>query len=155
MSSRDKRVYSQQIGYAGEYSAASELLFRGYTTEVVSIDAGVDLVCWKGGVPKQIQVKTRKENPNRPGSFVFALREKSFNIPDYFIFVARRVSGRNDFVVIPKSLVHSLVQKGDIKFTKRKTGGYYRVNMRFGKDGKVWIQKRENDVTLYLNNWVL
>ena len=46
----------------------------------MSIDVGVDLVCWKSGVPKQIQVKTRKEKPKRLGFFVYAISERSLNV---------------------------------------------------------------------------
>lgn len=145
-------MYSQQIEYAGEYAAASELLFRNYTTEGVKIDFGVDLVCWTNSGSKQIQVKTRKEREARPRFFVHTITRKSFSIPDYFVFVARRLDGRTDFVVIPKSLLASLRKKGDVKLTKR---GSYRVNLAFGRGEKVWIQKRENDVTPYLNTWVI
>jgi hypothetical protein len=55
------RAYSQQIGLAGEYAAASELLFRNITTEVLKIDFGVDLVCWTRTGAKQLQVKTRQK----------------------------------------------------------------------------------------------
>ena len=151
MASQERRLYSQQIGYAGEYATASELLFRGITTEVNNIDAGIDLVCWLKGRTKQIQVKTRNENPERPNLFIYDIRKSSFSIPDYFIFVARRLDNRNYFVILPRSLIHRFADTGVVS---QPRSGYYRVTLRYGNN-KVWIRNKKNDITPYLNNWVI
>ena len=53
---------SRYVGKAGEYRVVSELIFRGYNANIISVDDGIDIVATKNDKLFNIQVKTSNEN---------------------------------------------------------------------------------------------
>lgn len=102
------------IGKAGEYAVMSELLFWGYNTSAMAVDAGVDIVVSKNDKYFHIQVKTATENNGR---FGFSIRtnafERNHNSSMFYIFVLRQ-GLNNEFIIMPSSYIQALVASGKI-----------------------------------------
>lgn len=102
------------IGKAGEYAVMSELLFWGYNTSAMAVDAGVDIVVSKNDKYFHIQVKTATENNGR---FGFSIRtnafERNHNSSMFYIFVLRQ-GLNNEFIIMPSSYIQALIASGKI-----------------------------------------
>lgn len=103
------------LGKAGELAVMSELLFWGYNTSAMAVDAGVDIVVSKNDKYFHIQVKTATENN---GGFGFTIRTNAFNNNDntsmFYIFVLRQ-GLNNEFIIMPSSRIRELIGEGKIR----------------------------------------
>jgi hypothetical protein len=153
---KDRRIDNQIIGFAGTYAVASELLFRHYIVQPMSIDAGVDLVCWMNDKRYDVQVKTATENKNSK-IFIYKVRKKSFDklnrTNSFFVFVLRMLQGTNKFVVIPSSLLKGLIDEGKLYLMQ----GDYRVSLKVDQAGIVHLKGKSllKDLSCYVDSWDL
>ncbi len=147
------KIASGFTGKAGEYLVCSQLLFRGFNASIMSVDVGLDIVATKNGRMYGIQVKT--SNLNNYKTYVFDIRKASFKRHEasniYYIFVLHS-DIKDNFLILPVYEIEKLVQQGVILEVGH--GKRYRVNIKV-RDGKVYLGKRSNDMSYYLNNWNL
>lgn len=134
-------------GPGGEFRVQSELLFREYEASKPVPDIGIDLVARKGDKTFYIQVKTRNGAP-----YSYDIKKRSFDRTPkqdtYYVFVMRNsVSGSADFVVLPRSVMATMIKKKEIKPPKQQS---YQVHFTL-KAGA--IKCRGRDMMQYKNNW--
>ena len=148
-SAENDTMRAQRIGAAGEHRVMSELLFRGYGAERVTIDDGVDIWAEKDGCQFYVQVKTVT---GKNGRYITTIGKKPFakkrNLHMYYAFVLRDVDNRLDFVILSSKDVRKRISNGDM--TDNKAG--YQAS--FSKKGdKVFLGA--HDATQYKNDWDL
>src|SRR3989338_6338042 len=148
----EKEVEGGYIGKAGEHAVLSELLFLGYNAALMSVDVGVDIVATKNNEIYNIQVKTRNIS-KRHDAFHFNLRIVSFERHNagrtFYVFVLRE-SGKLDYLVLPLHQVEKSIEEEFIHVVGK--GKLYRITIK-RRDDKVYLGRKENDVSYYLNRW--
>ena len=148
----EKEIEGGYTGKAGEHVVLSELLFRGYNAALMSVDVGVDLVATKNNEIFNIQVKTRNIG-KKDDAFHFNLRIASFERHNagrtFYIFILRE-DGKLDYLILPLHQIEKSIEEEFIHIIGK--GKLYRITIR-RRDGKVYLGRRENDVSYYLNRW--
>jgi len=149
-----KETYSVETGYigkGGEFRVCSELLFRGFNASIMSVDTGIDIVAIKDNKRFEIQVKTA--NLNSYNTYVFDVRRTSFerfNSSNIFYVCVLRDENKTDFVIFPYLVLEQkLHERAILKINK---GNSYRMTLKFA-DNKLYLGRREHEVTYFLNNW--
>ncbi len=147
-----KEIEGGYIGKAGEHAVLSELLFRGYNAALMSVDVGVDIVATKDNETFNIQIKTRNIS-KKHGAFYFNLRIASFERHNagrtFYIFILRENS-KLDYLILPLHQVEKSIEEEFIHIVGN--GKLYRITIK-KRDGKVYLGRRENDVSYYMNHW--
>lgn len=147
-----KEIEGGYVGKAGEHAVLSELLFRGYNASLMSVDVGVDLVATKNNEIFNIQVKTRNIS-KKYDAFHFNLRIASFERHNagrtFYIFLLRE-NGKLDYLILPLHQVEKSIEEEFIHVVGK--GKLYRITIK-KRDGKVYLGRRENDVSYYVNRW--
>jgi hypothetical protein len=148
----EKEVEGGYIGKAGEHAVLSELLFRGYNAALMSVDVGVDVMASKNNEVFNIQVKTRNIS-KRHSAFHFNVRIVSFERHNagrtFYIFILRENS-KLDYVILPLNEIEKSIEGEFIHVVG--DGKLYRITMK-KRDGKIYLGRKDNDVTYYLNKW--
>lgn len=141
---------SRYVGKAGEYRVVSELIFRGYNANIISVDDGIDIVATKNDKLFNIQVKT--SNENKFSNYVCDIRKVSFERfgsgNTFYIFVL--MGDETNFLILPFSEIEKNIKQKNI--LEINNGKKYRVNIPI-RENKVFLGKQTNDATFYLNNW--
>lgn len=92
---------TQYIGKAGEHYVISELLFRGWNANTMTVDEGIDIIATKNDRTYYIQVKTANENH---GKYIISINinsYKKYNSSDVmFIFVLRNKNKKINFIIL-------------------------------------------------------
>ena len=142
---------AMQVGKAGEYLVASELLFRGLDVWTPSVDSGTDLVADKDGRRFDIQVKTG--NKLAGGFYQMAISIKSFNRLDragtFYVFVMRDANGTN-CVILTSTDMDRLIAERHVKKAAEK---WYVVRFVPHEDKCRLGGKNGPDVGYNINNW--
>jgi len=157
---KNERMRTQIRGFAGTYAVASELLFRNYIVQPMSIDAGIDLVCWKNNERYDIQVKTaiESEKTEKTKTLIYELGKRTFDVlskvNSFYVFVARMLEGTNKFIVIPSHVLKKLIEESKLYLMG---GDIYRVTLKFNQDGTVYLKGKgtQEDLSYYMNKWDL
>jgi len=148
----EKEVEGGYIGKAGEHAVLSELLFRGYNAALMSVDVGVDIMASKNNETFNIQVKTRNIS-KKYDAFHFNLRIISFERHNagrtFYIFILRE-NGKLDYVILPLHEIEKSIEEEFIHVVGN--GKLYRITIK-KRDGKIYLGRKENDVSYYLNRW--
>ena len=148
----EKEVEGGYIGKAGEHSVLSELLFRGYNAALMAVDIGVDILATKGSETFHIQVKTRNIS-KRHDAFHFNLRIVSFERHNagktFYIFVLRENS-ELAYLILPLHEVEKAIEQEFVHVVGK--GKLYRITIT-RREGKIYLGRRDNDVSYYLNRW--
>lgn len=146
------------IGKGGEFAVASELIFRQYNTNLVSVDDGIDLVAFKDGKLFLIQVKTTSLKDDNKLQVQF--NPKSFDRYDdrsvYYIIAIRAIDKRgvhvNQYLIFSTDVITRFNYNGLIN-TQGRTW-----TMKFAQhDGDIFIYNgnKEESVKYHLNNFDL
>lgn len=148
----EKEIEGGYIGKAGEHAVLSELLFRGYNAALMSVDVGVDIMASKSNETFNIQVKTRNISKQH-SAFHFNLRIVSFERHNagrtFYIFILRE-NGKLDYLILP---LHEIEKSIEAEFIHVVGNGkLYRITIK-KRDSKIYLGRKENDVTYYLNRW--
>jgi len=147
-----KEIEGGYIGKAGEHAVLSELLFRGYNAALMSVDVGVDIVATKDNETFNIQIKTRNIS-KKHDAFHFNLRIASFERHNagrtFYVFILRENS-KLDYLILPLHQVEKSIEEEFIHIVGN--GKLYRITIK-KRDGKVYLGRRENDVSYYVNHW--
>lgn len=148
----EKEVEGGYIGKAGEHNVLSELLFRGYNAALMSVDVGVDILATQNNETFHIQVKTRNIS-KRHDAFHFNLRIVSFERYNagktFYIFVLRE-NGKLDYLILPLLELEKAIEQEFIHVVGK--GELYRITIT-RRDGKIYLGRRDNEVSYYLNRW--
>ncbi len=148
----EKEVEGGYIGKAGEHAVLSELLFRGYNAALMSVDVGVDIMASKNNETFSIQVKTRNIS-KKHDAFHFNLRIVSFERHNtgrtFYIFILRE-KGKLDYLILPLNEIEKSIDEEFIHVVGK--GKLYRITIK-NRAGKIYLGRRENDVSYYLNRW--
>ncbi|MFA6432807.1 MAG: winged helix-turn-helix domain-containing protein [Candidatus Paceibacterota bacterium] len=147
-----KEVEGGYVGKAGEHAVLSELLFRGYNAALMSVDTGIDILAIKNEGQFGIQVKTR--NISKTGNtFDFNLRVASFERHNrggvFYIFLLRETP-KIEYLILPFHVIERSIDEEFIHEVGK--GKLYRITIR-KKGSKVYLGRKENDVTYFLNRW--
>ena len=142
---------SQYIGKAGEHLVVSELLFKGFNANIMSVDEGIDIVATKNDKLYNIQVKTSNE---KYGKYVSDMNTNSYqkynSSNTFYIFVLR---GEDvNFLILPYVEVQKNIDQNNILVIGH--GKRYRANITL-RDGKIYLGNLKNNVTYYHNRWNL
>lgn len=147
-----KEVEGGYTGKAGEHAVLSELLFRGYNAALMSVDVGVDIMASKNNEVFNIQVKTRNIS-KRHNAFHFNVRIVSFERHNagrtFYIFILRENS-KLDYLILPLNEIEKSIDNEFIHIVGN--GKLYRITIT-KRQGKIFLGRRENDVSYYLNRW--
>ena len=140
-----------QVGKAGEYLVASELLFRGFDIWIPRVDSGTDLVAEKDGRRFDIQVKTGNALPG--GYYQMLIGIRPFNRRNhsgtFYVFVMRS-DGSTSCVVLPSADIEKMVDQGNVK----KTADKYIVVKFFPHEGTYFLGRKDGQNVGYnINNW--
>lgn len=140
----DKRTQNLMIGKGGESAVMSELLFRGYNANFLTVDAGIDIVAIKDKRTYLIQVKTK--HWNKKNQFVVILeidaleRYNQENI--FFVIVGRdKEILTNEFIIIPVDIFYELKEKMKIKKSQREKPAIRFIFRKRKTDGKITLNK--------------
>src|SRR3989338_1194297 len=148
----EKEVEGGYIGKAGEHAVLSELLFRGYNAALMSVDVGVDILATRNNETFHIQVKTRNIS-KRHDAFHFNLRIVSFERHNagktFYIFVLRE-NGKLDYLILPLGEIEKAIEQEFVHVVGK--GKLYRITIT-KRDGKIYLGRRDNEVSYYLDRW--
>lgn len=140
------------VGKAGEHAVLSELLFRGYNAALMSVDTGMDILATKENEVFNIQVKTRNVSKTH-NAFFFNIRIASFERHNagrtFYVFVLRE-AGKLDHLILPLHEVEKAIEQEFVHVVGE--GKLYRITITRRQD-KIYLGRRENDVSYYLNRW--
>jgi Holliday junction resolvase-like predicted endonuclease len=151
------QVTTTYIGKGGEYAVMSELLYRGYNANIMSVDDGIDIIASKGAKFFYIQVKTTHYNSGRislPG--IKRDRFEKFQKHDtYYIFVIRYYlerASRNEFIIFKHSDLERFITTKFIDEDK----AMLQLNLLI-EENNFYIQKngKKEDISYYFNNFEL
>jgi len=117
----------------------------------MSVDTGVDILATKDNEVFSIQVKTR--NISKHNSFDFNLRIVSFERHStgrtFYIFLLRENSTL-DYIILPLHELEKAIEQDFVNVVGK--GKLYRIRIT-KRQNKIFLGRRENDVTYYLNRW--
>lgn len=152
-----KKMDSQFIGCGGEFSVASELLFRGFNANIMSVDTGIDIVATRDDKVFLIQVKTSRTY--KILNFRYDVRMKSllrFNSGNVFYIFVMRHDSKSDYLILPANVVERKINENAIKTAEKYDK--YRVDIRLvdsDSGAKVYLGNRNHEMSYYLNKWEL
>lgn len=135
---------TKKIGTGGEYIVLSELLFRGYQANIMSVDDGIDIVASKDNKIFFVQVKTTYMDNNRVcvqipiSSFE---RVKAHDVR-YFI-VVREGYGRARILMLHQHDIITNAANGYID----KSNTNYNIKIEFRSDGIPVLYNAKGDNT--------
>ncbi len=148
------------VGKGGEMAVMSELLFRGFNSNMLTVDYGADVVAFKDGKLRLIEVKTRIWNlENDVHIMINEEQLKRVLLKNVFLLVVLRDrrSLTSNFLILPPNAIHFLKNKKIFKYLKRKRIYDFWVLRRKNRTGKydIYIKDRNFNVTRLLDNWEL
>ena len=142
---------TQYIGKAGEHLVVSELLFKGFNANIMSVDEGIDIVATRNDKLYNIQVKTANE---KYGKYVSDMNINSYQKHNssntFYIFVLR--GEETNFLILPYVEVQKNIDQKNILVVDH--GKRYRANITL-RDKKIFLGNLKNDTTYFNNNWNL
>jgi Holliday junction resolvase len=138
-------------GKGGEHLVMSELLFRGFSASIMSVDTGVDISAIKDNKFFGIQVKT--SNTNKFDVYNFHIRRASFERHNqgnvYYIFVLKGPS-QSRFLILPSSEIERKIKEKAIFAVNNKSGYALSVKIR---EEKIYLGNANHEMGYFLNNW--
>jgi len=148
---------SAYIGKGGEFAVASELIFRNYNANLVSVDDGIDITAFKDGRQFLIQVKT---TTIKEGKIYTSFKPESFERYDekgvYYIVLIRYFDKNG--VVVNQYLIFSTEKIKQLLYDQLINTSGKSYTMKFKQhDGNIFIYNdgRELSVKYHLNNFDL
>jgi len=151
------QVSSIYVGKGGEYAVMSELLFRGYNANIMTVDEGIDIIASKGTKFFYIQVKTTHFNNGRISlpSIKKERFEKYSKHDTYYVFVVRyyyEKTSRNEFLIFKHTDLERLINTKFIDINRSLLA----INLLIEEDN-FFIQRNgeKEDISYYFNNFDL
>lgn len=151
------KVTTTYIGKGGEYAVMSELLFRGYNANIMTVDDGIDIIASKGTKFFYIQVKTTHLNNGKisPPSIKKERFDKYSKHDTYYIFVVRyyyKKTSRNEFLIFKHTDLEKLINTKFICADKPSLA----INILIEEDN-FFIHRngKKENIDYYFNNFEL
>ena len=151
-------VTKTHIGKGGEFAVISELIFRGFNANIMSIDDGIDIVASKEKEGKfyLIQVKTTVLTD---GKFCVNISRNSYdkyNYQNMFYAIVLRIEKdnlpQNQFIIFHSHDIERLVSTG----LAGNDNKYYSMTITQWEGHLYIVRKGKQDrIDYYLNNWNL
>lgn len=145
-----------QIGKGGEFAVVSELLFRGFNANIMTVDDGVDICATKEKDGKffLIQVKTTSCNDD---TFLVNIDKNSYsryNVSNmYYIVVVRFIKEglpQNQYLIFNSFDIERLVTIGFAGDSQK----YYSMKFKvWNGDIRIVRQGKDDSIIFHLNNW--
>lgn len=150
-------VSTLYTGKGGEYAVMSELLFRGYNANIMTVDEGIDIVASKEDKFFYIQVKTTHYHGNKINSPNIKIEKfnqyAKFNT--YYVIVIRyysEKSSRNDFIILRNTDIEKFIATGLLN----KDNNTLTLNIKVDNKKIFLSYKGKNeDLTYNFNNFGL
>jgi Holliday junction resolvase len=122
----DTFEHNMSTGKGGEFAVASELLFRDYNANILTVDSGVDIAAIKDGKTYLFQVKTKHWNKRRQIYVDLEIRKLEQFIAKnqmFFVVVGRHGNDPiNDYLIFPIKDLQKYSKKLAIKINKKGNG---------------------------------
>lgn len=145
------KIDSGFIAKGGEFLVCSELLFREFNANIMTVDKGIDITATKNNKLFSIQVKTA--NANDYNTYNFDVRKVSFEREyagnTFYVFVLKG-KDRNDFLILPLSEMEKKVTQKAIHDVKSHEKYRVKIDIR---GESIYMGNREHEMSYYLNNW--
>ena len=145
------------IGKAGEFSVVSELLFRGYNANSMTVDDGIDIIASKNGRFFLIQVKT---TAYKDDAFTINIEKNSYQRYNdsyiFYIIVIRCINNNlpiNQYLVLNSRDIEKWVGNNLIGQTEK----CYTINLKQFNGGIYICRGNKNEeISFHLNkfDWI-
>lgn len=149
-------VDSVFIGAAGELAVMSELVFRGYNANRMTIDKGVDIIATKDNIFYYIQVKTTFVKDGRIYAQIPRIRFDQYMSNQLrYVVVARykdKANENNMYFVFPSYVIDKGVHDGCIKINEDTISIKIRFNQMTGLPELYDV--KSSDASYYLNRFL-
>lgn len=145
-----------QIGKGGEFTVVSELLFRGFNANIMTVDDGVDICAAKEKDGKffLIQVKTTSCEDNVFQVNIDKNSYSRYNVSNmYYIIVVRFVKDRlpqNQYLIFNSFDIEKLVSIGLASDSQKYFSMKFKI---WNGDIRIVRQGKDDSVMFHLNNW--
>lgn len=152
----DLLLDTRYIGAAGELAVMSELIFRGYNANRMTIDDGIDIIATKNNIYYYIQVKTTSIKNGRIHAQIPKIRfDQYISNQIRYIVVARykdREFEKNMFFVFTPDKIQEGIHNGFIK------DGVENINIKIKFNEKTGspelYDEKTSDVSFYMNRFL-
>lgn len=135
---------TKKIGTGGEHLVLSELLFRGYQANIMSVDDGIDIVASKDNKIFFIQVKTTYMQNNRISIQLPITSFERVRAHDVrYFFVIREGYGRAKILMLHQHDIITNANNGYID----KSDANYNIKIEFRTDGTPELYNNRGDKT--------
>lgn len=136
---------TKKIGTGGEYLVLSELLFRGYEANIMSVDDGIDIVASKDNKIYFIQVKTTYLENNRISvSIPIASFERVRPHDVRYFIVIREGYGNAKILMLHQQEIITNAANGYIE----KSDSNYNIKIEFRSDGVPVLYNNQKNSTI-------
>lgn len=154
-----QRITTNYMGKAGEYAVMSELLFRGYNANDMSVDEGVDIVASKDNVFFFVQVKTAELKGNYTAHTQIKVNrfDAFINAQIRYIIVVR-CKENNAYKNIFFTFSNSDIEQFKFHKCVNTSDDYIYIKIRFDVDTHKPVLYHENkslDMSFFMNRFQL
>ena len=154
-----QRITTNYMGKAGEYAVMSELLFRGYNANNMSVDEGVDIVASKDNVFFFVQVKTAELKGNYTAHTQIKVNrfDAFINAQIRYIIVVR-CKENNAYKNIFFTFSNSDIEQFKFHKCVNTSDDYIYIKIRFDVDTHKPVLYHENkslDMSFFMNRFQL
>ena len=152
-------ISKEYYGKGGEFAVASELLFRGFNTNMMTVDDGIDIIASKNKQFYFIQVKSRTWHD---GYTTVQIDKNSYsrynNNCVFYIIVIRYIKNSvptNTYLVLPTAIIEKCIYDGTISESSK----YYTLSIKQEKANILLTGKDNNgneikeNINAYINNF--
>lgn len=151
--------HNMSTGKGGEFAVASELLFRDFNANILTVDSGVDIAAIKDGRTYLFQVKTCHWNKNGQIYVNLELQKiKEFIQKNnlFFIVVGRKrdESNSNEYLIFPIEKIREFSEKQTAKPNKRGRDAVKLLFTKRKQDGNITLNAC-GDITEFRGAWNL
>lgn len=148
------------VGKAGECAVISELLFRGYNSNLMMVDDGVDIVASKNNVYYFLQVKTSQLKES--GKLNVSIKRERFqnfvNAQIRYVIVARcKISDleTNLYFVFNNQNIEQFAFDKVIYINEANISIKIRLDKENNNRPFLYHENKERDITFFMNNFNL
>jgi len=146
------------IGKAGECAVMSELLFRGFNSNIMMVDDGVDIVASKNNMYYFIQVKstTIRDNGKIQASIKTDRFEAFINAQIRYIIVARcKMYGidTNLYFIFNNKDIDQFIYKKIVHMNENAISIKIRIDEKDGNKPYLYHDGKEEEISFFMNNF--
>lgn len=141
---------TQFFGKAGEYAVMTELLFRGFNANNMTVDEGIDIIASKGNNFYFVQVKTTTLKSNK--SAIVQIQQKNFdkfiNQQMRYVIVVKHEKGMR-FFTLSNAAIEQLRYYNALSTSERTGNISIKIKFDDRMQSPVFYDRAEADATYY------